>query len=346
MDVKKIIHQSPGKTIYIEIGPQASHPHRVFHFFTDEYYCKKTHSTILMPGKGALTNRLSSLFFAQLKKWDVDTHFLWVRDMCTCVMKDMTLLPFGLRIYCKADEAMSKNFSLDVGTSFSPPLVEYVNTQEKQDMSYSLNEDFLVALQWIDEEDLEDLLTLGLRCIHGFRGFFGAKDLQLIFMDFSFGRNDHGDFTVMGHFSPETLCLQWEKDGSFWGGTYMEQEPEKHYEWFTAMFLPQEIPLRSFTPKNHDALKGEKPYLHLVSWEKNQKEEEDNDLKNNLNSKDISQEEHSLPFTPQENDSSCPKEDLSSKHQKKNPPILDNFENVVYLADFLHKEPQEEDFWF
>lgn len=336
MDVKKIIHQGPGKTIYIEIGQNTLFPNRVFHFFTDEYFCEKTKETSVIPGKGALTNRLSALFFSQLKKWDVDTHFLWVRDMCTCAMKDITPLPFGLRMYCKADEFMAKHFSLEAGTSFSPLLIEYTNSQGSYG-SYGLNEDFLVALDWIDQDDLEDLVALALRCVHGFRGFFGAKDLQLISMDLSFGRSLEGDFVLMGHFSPETLCLQWEKDNSFWGGRYLEQDPQGHYHWFTSMFIPQEE--TSYNNKDMeelDFLWPQKPTLRIVK----------NDLL-----EDVSLKNSTHDIAPENLiDKHNPIEVLSLDNGKKEDKIqnpLDGFENVIHLTDFLHKEePEEEDLWF
>ena len=330
MDVKKIIHQGPGKTIYVEVGPNNLFPSRVFHFFTDEYFCEKTKSTIFIPGKGALTNRLSALFFSQLKKWNVDTHFLWVRDMCTCAMRDVTPLPFSLRVYCQADEFMAKHFSLELGTAFSPLLIEYTSNQESY-QSYGLNEDFLIALEWIDQEELEDLVTLALQCVHGFRGFFGAKDLQLISMDLSFGRNMDGDFCIIGHFSPETLCLQWEHNNTFWGGRYLKNNPQEHYQWFTAMFLPQEI--SQYDQGNQNTIESEflwpqKPILRVVS-----------PPSPIINDEMINCEEK-LPDTQVIYNS------FNQQNQQQNP--LENFQNVIHLTDFLHKADmeEEEDLWF
>jgi len=196
---KKIIDQFPGHTIY-----QAENPGHVYHFFRDTYCCPITGFEKEIPGKGALSQRISSFLFSKLSQMHIPNHFLGTRNMRESLMQATQPLPFSLRIHSRAGADLSADFHVPEDTVFDPPLIEYITTSTR----YHANDDFLMAMGWVDQDDIDEIHGLALRTTHCLQGLLMAWDFSMIEMHLNLGRSFEEPFVVAGNLTPETLVLR------------------------------------------------------------------------------------------------------------------------------------------
>jgi phosphoribosylaminoimidazole-succinocarboxamide synthase len=204
---KKIIDQFPGYTIY-----QGESPGHVYHYFSDVYCCPITKKTKEIIGKGALCNRISAFLFSKLSQLNIPNHFLSSRNMRESLVQATNPLPFSLRIHNRASLDLSKTFHVPEDTVFDPPLIEYITPSEK----YHANDDFLMAMGWVDQDEVDELQALALRTTHCLQGLFVAFDLSLIEIQLTVARSFDDPFLVAGPLSPENFLVRDLRTGDLW----------------------------------------------------------------------------------------------------------------------------------
>lgn len=207
MTHKKIIDQFPGHTVY-----QGDHPGQVYHFFSDTHHCPITGATQEIPGKGALSHRISAFLFSKLAQLHIPNHFLGRRNMRESLMQASQPLPFALRIHSRASLEFSKDFHVPEDILFDPPLIEYTTSSKK----YHANDDFLMAMGWVDQEEMDEIHALALRTTHCLQGMLVAWDLSLVEMELHIARSFEDPFMVAGPLAPENLLLRDLRTGDIW----------------------------------------------------------------------------------------------------------------------------------
>jgi phosphoribosylaminoimidazole-succinocarboxamide synthase len=204
---KKIIDQFPGHTIY-----EGDHPGQVYHFFSDTHCCPITGLSREIPGKGALSHRISAFLFSKLTQLNIPNHFLGTRNMRESLMQATHPLPFTLRIHSRANADLSKDFHIPEDIVFDPPLIEYITPSLK----YHANDDFLMAMGWVDQDEIDEIHALALRTTHCLQGLLVAWDLSLIEIQLTLARSFEDPFVVAGPLAPENLLLRDLRTGEIW----------------------------------------------------------------------------------------------------------------------------------
>jgi phosphoribosylaminoimidazole-succinocarboxamide synthase len=221
MEHKRILTQTPGKTIYA--GTKEG---EVYHCFTDTYYCPLTQQTVDIPGKGAISHRLSTFFFSKLHHLGVPTHFIRTINLRESLMYATETLPFDLRIRCVSSPCFSKDFGTPEGKIFDSPMVEFIHKDR------ILSESMIMALEWMDLADLDQLQTLTLKIVDYLRGMFMGVGLNLMELTLTMGRGFEDDFFLAGAFSPETFCVKDVESGELWSMPF--DSPQGQPAWTDA----------------------------------------------------------------------------------------------------------------
>lgn len=117
-------------------------------------------------------------------------------------MQATSPLPFDIKVHCHMHKDLSEDFHMPEGQAFASPILEYVGPY-----ACSLNEDFLFALEWIEEEDLDALRAFVLQTVHFLQGIFVVYNLSLITLQLHLAFSPQGDFMLAGQLSPEFFCV-------------------------------------------------------------------------------------------------------------------------------------------
>lgn len=194
---------------------EGENPGQLVHFFSDTLHCSSTGAAIEIHGKGAFSHRISAFLFSKLTQIGIPNHFLNTRNMRESLVHDTYALPFTLRIHSCSSIDLSKDFDIPENTIFDPPLVEYITPSSK----YHVNDDFLMAMGWLDQDEVDEVHALALRTTHGLQGLFAAWDLALIQLELTFARSFENPFVVAGSLAPEHFLVKDLRTGNTWNMT-------------------------------------------------------------------------------------------------------------------------------
>lgn len=193
-----ILEQAPGKIVYA--GAREGYS---YHNFTDTAMCPVTQNTADLPGKGALGNRISSFLFAKLNLAGVPTHFVKSCNMRESLVRQCGPLPFSAIMHARAHPHMAMLFDTQPMAVFDPALIEYRTPCS----AYHINDDFLLALDWLDQDELDECRALIERAGNILQGIFAAFELALICVHLYPARDGQGMLCLAGHLTLDTLCL-------------------------------------------------------------------------------------------------------------------------------------------
>jgi phosphoribosylaminoimidazole-succinocarboxamide synthase len=238
---KKIIDQFPSHTVY-----EGENPGDVYHSFGDTYHCPITGTAKEIHGKGALCHRISAFLFAKLTQLNIPSHFVGTRNMRESLMQATQPLPFNLRIHSRASPEIAHDFEVPEDMVFDPPLVEYLTASSK----YHANEDFLTAMGWVDQEEMEEIHALAIRTTHCLQGLFVACDLGLIQIELTLARSFESPFVVAGTLSPENLLLRDLRTGQIWNMALAETLDDQPLQPY--ILLAQRLGL--YADRSHGAM--------------------------------------------------------------------------------------------
>lgn len=224
MEHKKILTQVPGRTIY-----EGKKSGEVYHYFTDVCVCPLTNAITEIPGKGALNHRISAFLFSKLNILGVPTHFIRTVSMRESLMHATNSLPFEIMVRCCVGKNLQKRFSIQEEKILNPPVIEYFCSKEKNHLSESI----ILALEWIDPEELDNLYALVIKAVHFLQGIFIGAGLNLVEVILNIGCSAQESYFITGQFSPETLCVWDLEERKYFGYPEIfseEVDPITHYK--------------------------------------------------------------------------------------------------------------------
>lgn len=163
-------------------------------------------------GKGILNNRISAHIMTCLESIGLPTHFLKSLNMREQLVKLVDPLPFIVRVRNVAAGSIARRLGLDEGTVLPRPILEFYFKKDSQEYSL-VSDDHILAFQWADPYELEELVTMAYRANDYMNGMFGALGIRLVDFSIEFGRlwGDNGELylMVMDEISPDT-CRLWD----------------------------------------------------------------------------------------------------------------------------------------
>ncbi len=157
--------------------------------------------------KGEVNNQLSALFFAELEKSGVPTHFVRLLSQRDMLVRRLDMVPLEVVVRNIVAGSLSKRLGVEEGFVLSQPVVElYYKDDALGDPM--VNESHVAAMGWAKPEVAMEIQALGLKVNELLRNILVKAGIDLIDFKLEFGILD-GKVYLGDEISPDT-CRYWD----------------------------------------------------------------------------------------------------------------------------------------
>lgn len=161
-------------------------------------------------GKGILNNRISAHLMTCLESIGLPTHFLKSLNMREQEVRKLAPMPICFRVRNVAAGALVDRLGLDEGTILPRPIIEFYHKKKSGDYAL-VTEDHIVAFQWADPYEMEEMMTIAYRANDYLNGMFAGIGLRLVDFQVEIGRlyGEYGELylMIMDELSPDSMRL-------------------------------------------------------------------------------------------------------------------------------------------
>lgn len=204
----KKIYEGKAKTLYE--GPE---PNTLVQYFKDDATANNAEKRAVVEGKGVLNNRLSEFFMVGLGQIGVPTHFIKRINMREQLIHAVEIIPLEVIVRNYAAGSMAKRLGMEEGTMLPRPIVEFSYKDDALGDPL-VPEEYIIALGWASQQDLDDIVALALRVNDFMSGVMYGVGIKLIDFKIEIGRQYDGDFQrliVADEISPDS-CRLWDME--------------------------------------------------------------------------------------------------------------------------------------
>ena len=205
---RKKIYEGKAKTLYE--GPE---PGTLVQYFKDDATAFNAEKKDVIEGKGVLNNRLSEFFMTGLGAIGVPTHFIKRLNMREQLIRAVEIVPLEVIVRNYAAGTMAKRLGMEEGTMLPRPIVEFSYKDDSLGDPL-VPEEYIIALGWASQQDLDDIVALALRVNDFMSGVMYGVGIKLIDFKIEIGRQYDGDFQrliVADEISPDS-CRLWDME--------------------------------------------------------------------------------------------------------------------------------------
>lgn len=166
----------------------------------------------LIPGKGAINNRLSEMFMARLNEMNIATHFIKRLNMSEQLVYAAEVLAFDVVIHNIAVDDLAHRLNVENYYMLNKPIIEFVAKNSTGGQSI-ISDMHIDSLGYATEGDVEEILAICQRVNDFLNGQFFAVGLRLLNCRLRFGRVYKGDFgedfnlILVDEVSPDTCAI-------------------------------------------------------------------------------------------------------------------------------------------
>ncbi|MDB2548080.1 phosphoribosylaminoimidazolesuccinocarboxamide synthase [Paracoccaceae bacterium] len=203
---RKKIYEGKAKILYE--GPE---PGTLVQYFKDDATAFNAEKRATIDGKGVLNNRLSEFFMSGLNAIGVPTHFIRRLNMREQLIRTVEIIPLEVVIRNVAAGSISKRLGIEEGTALPRPIVEFYYKDDALGDPL-VAEEHVIAFGWASQQDLDDMVALGLRVNDFLSGLMMGVGIKLVDFKIEIGRIWEGDYMrliVADEISPDS-CRLWD----------------------------------------------------------------------------------------------------------------------------------------
>ena len=203
---RKKIYEGKAKILYE--GPE---PGTLVQYFKDDATAFNAEKRATIDGKGVLNNRLSEFFMSGLNAIGVPTHFIRRLNMREQLIRSVEIIPLEVVIRKVAAGSISKRLGIEEGTALPRPIVEFYYKDDALGDPL-VAEEHVIAFGWASQQDLDDMVALGLRVNDFLSGLMMGVGIKLVDFKIEIGRIWEGDYMrliVADEISPDS-CRLWD----------------------------------------------------------------------------------------------------------------------------------------
>lgn len=203
---RKKIYEGKAKILYE--GPE---PGTLVQYFKDDATAFNAEKRATIDGKGVLNNRLSEFFMSGLNAIGVPTHFIRRLNMREQLIRSVEIIPLEVVIRNVAAGSISKRLGIEEGTALPRPIVEFYYKDDALGDPL-VAEEHVIAFGWASQQDLDDMVALGLRVNDFLSGLMMGVGIKLVDFKIEIGRIWDGDYMrliVADEISPDS-CRLWD----------------------------------------------------------------------------------------------------------------------------------------
>lgn len=159
--------------------------------------------------KGEVNNQLSALFFEELEKAGIPTHFVKLISERDMLVRRLDMIPLEVVVRNIVAGSLAKRLGVEEGFVLSQPVVElYYKDDELGDPM--VNESHVAAMGWASKENTQEIQAMGLKINEILRTILVKAKIDLIDFKLEFGVAD-GKVYLGDEISPDT-CRYWDME--------------------------------------------------------------------------------------------------------------------------------------
>jgi phosphoribosylaminoimidazole-succinocarboxamide synthase len=203
---RKKVYEGKAKVLYE--GPE---PGTLVQYFKDDATAFNAEKRATIEGKGVLNNRLSEFFMTGLAAIGVPTHFIKRINMREQLIRAVEIIPLEVVVRNVAAGSIAKRLGIEEGTPLPRPIVEFYFKDDGLGDPL-VAEEHILAFGWATQQDLDDMVSLGLRVNDFLSGLFLGVGIKLVDFKIEIGRIWDGDYMrliVADEISPDS-CRLWD----------------------------------------------------------------------------------------------------------------------------------------
>ncbi|HHG89637.1 MAG TPA: phosphoribosylaminoimidazolesuccinocarboxamide synthase [Devosia sp.] len=206
MSRRRKIYEGKAKTLYE--GPEAG---TLVQHFKDDATAFNGKKHEIVDGKGVLNNRISEFIFSKLNTLGVPTHFIRRLNMREQLIKEVEVIPLEVVVRNVAAGSIAKRLGLETGTRLPRSIIEFYYKDDALGDPL-ISEEHITAFGWASPQELDDIMSLGVRVNDFLTGLFAGVGIQLVDFKIECGRQFEGDMmriVVADEISPDS-CRLWD----------------------------------------------------------------------------------------------------------------------------------------
>jgi len=159
-------------------------------------------------GKGKLNCLISTRIFELLKKNNIPTHFLELKNEYTMIAQKIKIIPLEIVLRNTAYGSLCKQTTIKSGTILSKPLIDiYLKDDELNDPL--ITKDRIELMNLISFKDLDLIIDLTLKINIILKSFFKKIHLKLVDFKLEFGYDLKKNLLLGDEISPDN-CRLWD----------------------------------------------------------------------------------------------------------------------------------------
>ena len=159
-------------------------------------------------GKGRLNCLISAKIFELLKKNNIPTHFLELKNEHTMIAQKIKVIPLEIVLRNTAYGSLCKQTTIEAGTVLAKPLIDiYLKNDKLNDPL--ITKDRIELMDILNSKDLELIIDLTLKINEILKNFFKNIKLQLVDFKLEFGYDYKNEILLADEISPDN-CRLWD----------------------------------------------------------------------------------------------------------------------------------------
>ena len=199
----KLIYEGKAKKVFSHDDPD-----KVLIEFKDDATAFNALKKAKFEGKGKLNCLISANIFELLKKNNIPTHFLKLKNEYTMIAKRIKIIPLEIVLRNTAYGSLCKQTTINEGTVLAKPLIDiYLKNDELNDPL--ITKDRIELMNILSFKDLDLIIDLTLRINVILKSFFRKIQLQLVDFKLEFGYDSKNKILLGDEISPDN-CRLWD----------------------------------------------------------------------------------------------------------------------------------------
>lgn len=159
-------------------------------------------------GKGKLNCLISSKIFKVLKKNNIPTHFIELKNENTMIAKKIKIIPLEIVLRNIAYGSLCKETTIKSGTVLAKPLIDiYLKNDELNDPL--ITKERIELMNILSSTDLDFIIDITLKINKILIGFFKNIQLRLVDFKLEFGYDSKNNILLGDEISPDN-CRLWD----------------------------------------------------------------------------------------------------------------------------------------
>ncbi len=199
----KLIYEGKAKKVFSHDDED-----KVFIEFKDDATAFNSLKKDKFEGKGKLNCQISTRIFELLKKKNIPTHFLELKNENTMIAKKIKIIPLEIVLRNTAYGSLCKQTTIKSGTVLSKPLIDiYLKNDGLNDPL--ITKDRIELMNILNIEDLDIIINLTLKINLILKKFFKEIKLKLVDFKLEFGYDLKNNILLGDEISPDN-CRLWD----------------------------------------------------------------------------------------------------------------------------------------